>query len=168
MDDRTFWWAYFAALAVGSLIGLAMTQVVQASDNTVSRIISENTVSRIAIRNTAVITATKYGVDPILVLAIIQVESKGNPKATGGLGEIGLMQLRPEFHSGVTYEIGNNIRYGVRYLAHIKDRCPNRNDLEWITCYNKGTAKRLKHPTYNRYYKRVMAEYARLLNSSNL
>jgi hypothetical protein len=55
----------------------------------------------------------------------VQVESAYNPYAVGGVGEVGLMQVRPETaamlgHRGGTTELFDpavNIRYGVTYLA---------------------------------------------------
>lgn len=40
-----------------------------------------------------------YNVDPKVTIAIVQQESSMNSMAVGSLGEIGLMQLRPEFFS---------------------------------------------------------------------
>ena len=39
--------------------------------------------------------ASKYKIDPLLVAAIIQVESKYLPKAQSPVGAIGLMQIMP-------------------------------------------------------------------------
>lgn len=37
--------------------------------------------------------ATRFGLDPALIQAVIRVESGGNPAAVGAAGEIGLMQI---------------------------------------------------------------------------
>jgi soluble lytic murein transglycosylase-like protein len=55
------------------------------------------------------------------VFAVIDVESGGDPNAKGGVGEIGLMQLRPEFHApggdaSRLYDPETNIRIGTAYL----------------------------------------------------
>jgi soluble lytic murein transglycosylase-like protein len=60
-----------------------------------------------------------------LVDAVIWVESRYNPMATGGVGEIGLMQIRPStahmlgFRGSLSElrEPANNIHIGTRYLA---------------------------------------------------
>jgi len=98
----------------------------------------------------------KYGVDASLVRAIIQIESSGNPNAVGRLGEIGLMQLRPEMHSCASFEIERNIRCGVRYLAYIKDRHKARHPTAWFVYYNVGPYnKRVTEPKNVQYYQQV-------------
>lgn len=42
--------------------------------------------------------AYDMGEDPLLLQAIAKVESSFNPKARGKIGEIGLFQIRPEYH----------------------------------------------------------------------
>ena len=69
--------------------------------------------------------AEQTGLPPAIADAVIRVESSFNPHAVGGVGEVGLMQVRPEtaamlgFSGGVTDLFGpeTNILYGVRYLA---------------------------------------------------
>ena len=69
--------------------------------------------------------AEQTGLPPAIADAVIRVESSFNPHAVGGVGEVGLMQVRPEtaamlgFAGGVTdlFEPETNILYGVRYLA---------------------------------------------------
>ena len=69
--------------------------------------------------------AEQSDLPPAIADAVIRVESSFNPHAVGGVGEVGLMQIRPEtaamlgFSGGVTdlFEPETNIRYGVRYLA---------------------------------------------------
>ncbi len=67
--------------------------------------------------------AARYGVDPILVRAVIQVESDFNPNCVSNKGARGLMQLMPETarRYGVAriYEPEENIRGGVHYLADL-------------------------------------------------
>ena len=67
--------------------------------------------------------ADQFNVDPILVRAVIQVESDFNPQCTSGKGARGLMQLIPETAQryGVKdiYDPEQNIRGGVAYLADL-------------------------------------------------
>ncbi|UDQ99494.1 lytic transglycosylase domain-containing protein [Lentisphaerota bacterium WC36G] len=43
------------------------------------------------------VAAKKNNIDPLLIKAVIIKESKFNKNCIGGVGEIGLMQVRPEF-----------------------------------------------------------------------
>jgi hypothetical protein len=69
--------------------------------------------------------AEEQGLPPDVADAVVQVESAYNPYAVGGVGEVGLMQIRPEtaamlgHRGGLTelFEPATNIRYGVTYLA---------------------------------------------------
>jgi len=62
-----------------------------------------------------------YGVDPILVKAVIQVESGYNPSAVSRKGARGLMQLMPDtakrFKVSEIHDPEQNVRGGVQYLS---------------------------------------------------
>lgn len=85
------------------------------------------------------------GVDPDLIFGIIRVESRFNPNAVGSVGEIGLMQIRPE--TAITIDPGStveklfdpayNVRLGIR---HLKDHLHFfRGDLRLaLLAYNRG------------------------------
>lgn len=103
--------------------------------------------------------AEHYNLDPKLILAVIQVESKFNPNAVGTLGEVGLMQLHPKFFPDADMDIYRNVFTGVEHLAYVRDSCPQKRDLTWINCYNIGTNRRLIHPKEFSYYKKVMRAY---------
>ena len=106
------------------------------------------------------------GIDPDLVMAIIEVESHFNPKAVGGKGERGLMQLRPQFFPDASFNIERNIFQGVAHLAVVRERCAHKQDLTWVTCFNGGTSRYLKDPTANVYYQRVMNAYLRRVGAT--
>ncbi len=85
--------------------------------------------------------SSHYGVDPILVRAVIQVESDFNPRCVSNRGARGLMQLMPE--TARTYGVRavldpeDNIRGGVHYLADLLIRYGS--DLQRaLAAYNAG------------------------------
>ena len=69
--------------------------------------------------------AEQKGLPPALADAVVKVESGFNPYAVGGVGEVGLMQVRPETAAMLGYQGGatglfdpeTNVRLGVTYLA---------------------------------------------------
>ena len=112
--------------------------------------------------------ALSYGVDPVLVRAVIQVESDFNPQCVSNKGARGLMQLMPE--TAKRYGIRNifdpeeNIRGGVRELAELLQMF--HDDLpRALAAYNAGQGAVLKYagiPPYSEtltYVKRAMSVY---------
>lgn len=67
-----------------------------------------------------------HGVDPMLVRALIQVESGYRPKAKSPKGAMGLMQLMPstarEYKVRNPYDPKANISAGVKHLKSLIDR----------------------------------------------
>lgn len=81
-----------------------------------------------------------HGVDPLLVRALIQVESNYQPRARSRKGALGLMQLMPA--TARTYKLHNpfdpraNIEAGVKHLKSLIDRLGN---VELgLAAYNAG------------------------------
>ena len=70
--------------------------------------------------------AQTHGVDPILVQALIQVESNYRPRARSNKGAMGLMQLMPatarEYNVRNAYDPKANIDAGVRKLKSLIDK----------------------------------------------
>ena len=66
------------------------------------------------------------GVDPMLVRALIQVESRYNPRARSSKGAMGLMQLMPqtarEYNLRNPYDPKSNIEAGIKRLKSLIDR----------------------------------------------
>jgi soluble lytic murein transglycosylase-like protein len=85
-------------------------------------------------------TASREGVDPLLVHAVIHTESAYNPYAISYKGAEGLMQLIPGTARlmGVrnSFDIRQNVEGGVKYLKQMLDRF---DDLRFaIAAYNAG------------------------------
>ena len=85
--------------------------------------------------------SSAYGISPKLVLAIIQVESQGNPKAISPAGARGLMQLMPEVIKACEVEDPfdplANILAGVRHLNYLLLEFSGNLTLA-LAAYNAG------------------------------
>ena len=112
--------------------------------------------------------AGQYHVDPILVRAVIQVESDFNPRCVSNKGARGLMQLMPETERqyGVhnVFDPEDNIHAGVHNLADLLGRY--RGDLHRVlAAYNAGEGAVSKYrgiPPYEEtmtYVKRALTVY---------
>ena len=82
-----------------------------------------------------------HGVDPMLVRALIQVESNYRPRAKSHKGAMGLMQLMPatarEHKVGNPYDPKANIAAGVKHLKGLIDRFDGALDMA-LAAYNAG------------------------------
>jgi len=106
----------------------------------------------------------EVGLDPLVILAVIAIESRFNPIAESVAGAKGLMQIIPRMHQDKLRELGGaqvlldpvaNIRAGARILREFIDR---EGSLEaGLQFYNGASAD----PTA-RYSQKVLAEMARL------
>lgn len=79
----------------------------------------------------------KFNLDPKLVASVIAVESGFRIKARGAAGEVGLMQLHPNYHH-TGYGVYANIEAGVRYLAEVKNKISKDLGLKFVEYYNRG------------------------------
>ena len=116
--------------------------------------------------------AEENGVDPALVMGIIQVESNWNPKAVrvepSGYKSIGLMQVTIQAARDVGYmgdEEGlfdpkTNIRCGVKYLRKMLDMFDN-NIYKAVAAYNAGPGNVKRGRFSFAYVTKVMREYRR-------
>jgi soluble lytic murein transglycosylase len=119
--------------------------------------------------------AKHYQVDPLLVRAIIKVESNFEVRAVSHRGAQGLMQLMPEtaqdYGLSDPFDPEQNIRAGVSYLCRLLSEF--NGDLRFaLAAYNAGptTVKRLGGiPPYREtidYIQQVLGYYQRLKSYS--
>ena len=112
--------------------------------------------------------AAKYDVDPALVAAVIEQESRFRPRAKSQVGARGLMQLMPRTGKWMgardLYDPEQNIDAGVKYIKYLNGRF--NGDLKTtIAAYNagEGNVKRYKGvPPFREtrtYVKKVMKNY---------
>ena len=82
-----------------------------------------------------------HGVDPMLVRALIQVESNYRPGAKSNKGAMGLMQLMPstarQYRVRNPYDPTANIGAGVKHLKGLIDRMDGAIDMA-LAAYNAG------------------------------
>ena len=83
----------------------------------------------------------KYDVDPALVAAVIEQESRFKPRARSHRGARGLMQLMPATGKWMgardLYDPEQNIDAGVRYLKYLEERFDG-NRTKILAAYNAG------------------------------
>ena len=88
--------------------------------------------------------ANHFGIEKELVHAVIEAESAWRPTAISPAGAAGLMQLMPAtaatFGVRNRFDVTENIRGGVAYLAWLRDQCSG--DLRLIIAsYNAGPSR---------------------------
>lgn len=95
----------------------------------------------------------KYQLDPVLVMAVIKIESDFQYRAVSSAGALGLMQVMPMTGREVASQMKlkkhvdrhlfnpvTNIRLGVKYLAHLKQRF-GHNQMLYLSAYNWGPTR---------------------------
>jgi len=109
----------------------------------------------------------RFGLDPQLILTVIEVESGFNAQAESHCGAMGLMQIMPETAKGLNlknpYDPYENIVAGVKYLKQQLDRFGSI-DLA-LAAYNAGPGAVEQHggiPPYQetqQYVKIILERY---------
>lgn len=123
--------------------------------------------------------ASRFSVDPAMVLAIADWETRGsfNRNAKGSSGEIGLMQILPSTGAAMGYSLADlsnlstNIEAGTRYIKQGMGYYSAPEDV--ISFYNSGKAfNKAPSSTRNSYVPSVLQKYAEysiyLHNAANL
>ena len=112
-----------------------------------------------------------YGVDPILVASIIEIESSWNPKSVSNKGACGLMQVVPKWNpspSGKKYtceqlkEPKLNIKVGIRALSRWQKAAKGDTSLT-LCAYNAGNVCFTRIRT--KYYRKVEEAYLRIIST---
>jgi len=173
MRDRRSWTVLLAALAwfalsssggapLGGSAGSAADAVaalapwtpevpaIEAALREIDTPLSRSDLDRVA--RTVAAEARRAGFSPEFVLAVIRVESGGDPFAVSPKGALGLMQLLPTTGKAVAREIGVrwegsptlfdpvlNVRLGVAYLERLRARYGNLSIA--LTAYNWGPTR---------------------------
>ena len=124
----------------------------------------------------------EHGFDPIFLISVMRTESSFRPEMVGGVGEIGLMQVRPETAAWIAKKIGYtryagraslfdpvvNIEIGAAYFAMLRQNFDDDGQL-YISAYNMGTTSvrralaNSKRPS--EYSGRVLSHYRELYRS---
>lgn len=114
--------------------------------------------------------AEKYSVDPALVAAVIEQESKFRKGARSQVGAQGLMQLMPRtgrwMGASNLYDPEQNIDAGVKYIKYLQGRFDG-NLSKTIAAYNAGEGNVIRYggvPPFGEtqtYVRRVMNNYAK-------
>lgn len=112
----------------------------------------------------------KYDVDPALVAAVIEQESRFHKNAVSPVGARGLMQLMPRTGRWMgardLYDAEQNIDAGVKYIKYLDKRF-NGNLKNTIAAYNAGEGNVLRYngiPPFRetqQYVKKVLGNYDR-------
>ena len=92
--------------------------------------------------------AKKYDVDPALVAAVIEQESRFKPRAKSHVGARGLMQLMPRTGRWMgarnLYDPEQNVDAGVKYIKYLDKRF-NGDLKKTIAAYNGGEGNVMRY-----------------------
>lgn len=103
--------------------------------------------------------AGEYKFDPLLIMALVKVESNFVRKARSHRGAIGLMQILPTTAQEMAHELGltdfsledlekpeTNIMLGYHYLAKLREQV-NGDTIQMLAAYNAGYQNMLSWKT---------------------
>ncbi|TVQ97152.1 MAG: DUF4124 domain-containing protein [Desulfovibrionales bacterium] len=111
----------------------------------------------------------QHGIDPLLVMAVIEIESGFNHRAVSRAGAQGLMQIMPatqqDLGLAAPFDPAENIEAGIRYLKMLMHRFPDLSLA--LAAYNAGPANVERYngiPPFREtqnYVRKVLANYDR-------
>lgn len=110
----------------------------------------------------------RYGVDPLLVLALIEVESGFNETIISPTNDYGLMQINKNNHAWLSESLGitdfldaeQNIEAGVFILAGLLEKYDNHRALMAYNMGEAGANRAVSRGSYTTAYSRkVIKEY---------
>jgi hypothetical protein len=125
----------------------------------------------------------KYGIDPYIILSVIQVESRFSPGAVSNKGARGLMQVMPTTGRYVAnkfdlplkntrslFDPVTNIRLGVAYLSYLENMYGNMDYA--LFAYNHGPKKTKQiKKTFSKskpYYVKAVMNFKEFLETERL
>ena len=102
------------------------------------------------IAQTIIDESLKNKFDPVFLMSVIEGESSWRPDKVGGVGEVGLMQIRPTTAKWMAQKAGlqwegaaslkdpcTNIEIGAAYLSYLRDHFDSHARL-YLAAYNMG------------------------------
>lgn len=168
----------------------ALTNPSQKADQVISQLVYNITLTNLPknykkdahkISSAIIQEANKYGMDPLFLLSVIKQESSFRPDVVGGVGEIGLMQIRPSTAKWLnekakivkTLNLKNpitNIKIGAYYLNKLRGKF-DQNGRWYLSAYNMGAAKVKRKLAANEkpkeYVQHVMKHYVKYVAMLN-
>lgn len=142
-----------------------------------SYIQSQNeTIDAEKLTNTLISISRRHNEDPVFLLSVIKTESKFNQNAIGSVGEVGLMQIRPETAEWICKKFNiawkgaealkdpsYNVLVGSFYFQYLKKTLNKSKPVRYITAYNTGlkTLKKMSPEKFQEreYFTRVITNY---------
>ncbi len=112
---------------------------------------------RIELLKNAHYEATRAGLEPELVLSVIQIESNFEPYAISSAGARGLMQIMPFWLKEIgrpgdnLFDVHTNLRYGCTILKYYLDR-EKGNRVRALSRYNGTREHRYANAVFRIFY----------------
>jgi len=151
----------FLAVLAALPFSTAQTAPSRPDPEIVGRIARRYRVEPSAVERVIALAEKHFPTDPVLLLAIVGVESSWRPWAVGTVGEVGLCQVRPDLHGASATELSDPA-VNLRVAGQVLRRCLKRSQGDVagaVARYNgRGEAAEI-------YSARVLGERERLVAS---